>query len=286
MHDFTYHAASSVADAAAKLAAGEDAVLMAGGMTLLPTLKQRLARPSDVIDLAAVGELRGITVADGTVTIGAMTTHDAVANSAEVSGAIPALAALAGRIGDPQVRNRGTIGGSISNNDPAADYPAALVGLGATVRTDRRAIAADDFFTGMFETALEDGEIVVSVSFPVPDAAAYMKFPNPASRYAIVGVLAAPDGRRRAGRRHGCGRLRLPRGRDGIRPGRGFLAGRHRRHDRFGGRPQRGHPCLRRVPCASGRRDGAPRGRGLRVGPWPGSTSQSGWSLKWSAPAC
>ena len=191
MHDFTYHAASSVADAAAKLAAGEDAVLMAGGMTLLPTLKQRLAQPSDVIDLADVAELRGITVADGTVTIGAMTTHDAVANSAEVSGAIPALAALAGRIGDPQVRNRGTIGGSISNNDPAADYPAALVGLGATVRTNRRAIAADDFFTGMFETALEDGEIVVSVSFPVPDAAAYMKFPNPASRYAIVGVLAA-----------------------------------------------------------------------------------------------
>ncbi len=191
MHDFTYHAAGSVADAAAKAAAGEDAVLMAGGMTLLPTLKQRLAQPSDVVDLAAVAELRGIRVSGGTVTVGAMTTHDTVANSSEVAAAIPALAAVAGHIGDPQVRNRGTIGGSIANNDPAADYPAALVGLGATVCTDRREIAADDFFAGMFETALDEGEIVTAVRFPAPETAAYMKFPNPASRYAIVGVFVA-----------------------------------------------------------------------------------------------
>ena len=191
MHDFTYHAAGSVADAAAKAAAGDDAVLMAGGMTLLPTLKQRLAQPSDVVDLSGVAELRGIRVEGGAVTVGAMTVHDAVANSSEVAAAIPALADVAGHIGDPQVRNRGTIGGSIANNDPAADYPAALVGLGATVCTDRREIAADDFFTGMFETALEEGEIVTSVRFPAPAAAAYMKFPNPASRYAIVGVFVA-----------------------------------------------------------------------------------------------
>ena len=191
MHDFTYHAASSVADAAARAAAGEDAVLMAGGMTLLPTLKQRLAQPSDVIDLAAVAGLRGIEVAGGAVTVGAMTTHDAVANSSGVAAAIPALAAVAGHIGDPQVRNRGTIGGSIANNDPAADYPAALVGLGAAVCTDRREIPADDFFTGLFETALEKGEIVTAVRFPAPEAATYVKFPNPASRYAIVGVFVA-----------------------------------------------------------------------------------------------
>ncbi len=191
MHNFTYHAANSVADAAAKVADGEDAVLMAGGMTLLPTLKQRLAQPSDVIDLAGVAGLSGIRVEGGTVTVGSMTTHDTVANSSEVAAAIPALAAVAGHIGDPQVRNRGTIGGSIANNDPAADYPAALVGLGATVCTNRREIAAGDFFTGMFETALDEGEIVTSVRFPAPETAAYMKFPNPASRYAIVGVFVA-----------------------------------------------------------------------------------------------
>ena len=191
MHDFTYRTASSVADAAARVAAGEDAVLMAGGMTLLPTLKQRLAQPSDVIDLGNIAGLRGMEVSGGTVTVGAMTVHDSVANSSEVAAAIPALAALAGHIGDPQVRNRGTIGGSISNNDPAADYPAGLVGLGATVCTDRREIAADDFFTDMFETALEEGEIVTAVRFPAPEKAAYTKFPNPASRYAIVGVFVA-----------------------------------------------------------------------------------------------
>ncbi len=191
MYEFTYHKAGSVADAASKVAGADDGVLMAGGMTLLPTMKQRLAMPSDVVDLGGVGDLKGVSVANGVVSIGAMTTHDTVAGSADVQGAIPALAKLAGGIGDPAVRNRGTIGGSIANNDPAADYPAAVVGLGATVVTDKREIAGDDFFQGMFETALEPGEIVIRIDFPVPTKAAYVKFPNPASRYAIVGVLVA-----------------------------------------------------------------------------------------------
>jgi carbon-monoxide dehydrogenase medium subunit len=191
MYNFTYHRAGSVEAAAAKLAESGDAKLLAGGMTLLPTMKQRLAQPSDLIDLNEIGALKGISVAGGAVTVGAMTRHAEVAASAEVKQAIPALARLAGGIGDPAVRNRGTIGGSIANNDPAADYPAAVVGLGATVVTNRREIAGDDFFTGMFETALEDGEIVTAVRFPVPQKAAYFKFPNPASRYAVVGVMVA-----------------------------------------------------------------------------------------------
>ncbi len=191
MYEFTYHRAGSLDDAKAKFAAGDDATLMGGGMTLIPTLKQRLAMPTDVIDLGGVDGLAGIRVEDGTLVVGAMTKHDSVANSADVKAFCPALAELAGMIGDPMVRNRGTIGGSIANNDPAADYPAALVGLGATVVTDAREITADDFFTGMFETALEPGEIIREVRFPKPKRAAYAKFPNPASRYAIVGVFAA-----------------------------------------------------------------------------------------------
>ena len=191
MHEFTYHRATSVADAIAAFRGAEDAVYLSGGHTLLPAMKQRLAAPSDVIDLAGLDELVGIAVDADAVEVGALTPHAAVAASAEVSAAIPALAALADKIGDPQVRNKGTIGGSIANNDPAADYPAALVGLGATVVTERRRIAADDFFTGLFETALADGEIVTSVRFPRPAKAGYAKFPNPASRYAIVGVMAA-----------------------------------------------------------------------------------------------
>ena len=154
-------------------------------------MKARLAAPSDVIDLSGIAELKGISVSGDAVTIGAMTRHADVAGSSDVKGAIPALAALAASIGDQAVRNRGTIGGSVANNDPAADYPAALLALGATVKTDKREIAADDFFTGMFDTALNDGEIVTSVSFPVPEKAAYVKFPNPASRYAMVGVFVA-----------------------------------------------------------------------------------------------
>jgi carbon-monoxide dehydrogenase medium subunit len=189
MYNFTYHRAESVDAAAAKLGEGDDPKLLAGGMTLLPTMKQRLAMPSDLIDLNEIADLKGITVSGDTVTIGAMTRHAEVAASAEVKQAIPALAKLASLIGDPQVRNRGTIGGSIVNNDPSADYPAAVVGLGATVVTNKREIAGDDFFTAMFETALDDGEIVTAVRFPVPEKAAYYKFANPASRYAVVGVM-------------------------------------------------------------------------------------------------
>ena len=190
MYDFNYHRPSTLAEAA-KLAGGADAKIVAGGMTLVPTMKQRLAQPSDLVDLGAIAELKGIKVDGNTVTIGAMTTHNDVAHSADVKKTIPALAALAEGIGDPQVRNRGTIGGSISNNDPAADYPAALVGLDATVVTNKRKIKADDFFKGMFETALGNGEIVTAISFPKPEKAGYAKFPNPASRYAMVGVMAA-----------------------------------------------------------------------------------------------
>ena len=194
MYDFTYHRAASLDQAKAAFEGADDGRYMAGGMTLLPTLKQRLASPSDVIDLAGVPDMAGIRRDGDAVVIKALTTHAEVAASAEVAGAIPALAQLASRIGDAQVRNRGTLGGSIANADPAADYPAAVLGLGATVRTNAREIAADDFFTAMFETALEDGELIAEVAFPVPEVACYMKFPNPASRYAIVGVMVARTG--------------------------------------------------------------------------------------------
>ena len=191
MYEFEYRRAGTIEEAVAALEADEDAVLLAGGHTLIPTLKQRLAQPSAVIDIAHIAGLGGISVDGASVTIGATTIHAEVERSADVARVIPALAALAGHIGDPQVRHRGTIGGSIANNDPTADYPAACVGLGATIHTNRRAIPADDFFTDLFETALEAGEIVTKVTFPAPEKAAYMKFPNPASRYAIVGVFVA-----------------------------------------------------------------------------------------------
>ena len=191
MHDFTYHRPTSLADAAKALGGASEAKIVAGGMTLVPTMKQRLASPSDLVDLAGIAELKGIKVEGNAIAIGAMTTHAEVADSPDVKKAIPALAALAEGIGDPQVRNRGTIGGSISNNDPAADYPAAVLGLDATIVTNKRRIKADDFFKGMFETALAGDEIVTSVSFPKPEKAGYAKFPNPASRYAMVGVMVA-----------------------------------------------------------------------------------------------
>jgi carbon-monoxide dehydrogenase medium subunit len=191
MYEFTYHKPASLDEIANLLGANEEAKLVAGGMTLVPTLKQRLARPSDLVDLAAIASLRGVTDASDAIVIGAMTRHAEVNRSPVVKQGIPALAAMAGMIGDPAVRNRGTIGGSISNNDPAADYPAALVALGATVHTTKREIPAESFFTGMFETALEPTEIVTSVRFPKTGAANYQKFRNPASRYAIVGVFVA-----------------------------------------------------------------------------------------------
>lgn len=194
MYDFNYHRPKSLADAAKLLGSAEDPKLVAGGMTLIPTLKQRLARPSDLIDLAGVGDLKGIKREGNAIVIGAMTRHAEVAASAEVKKAIPALAVLADGIGDPQVRNRGTIGGSLANSDPAADYPAAVVALGAEIQTDRRAIAADDYFLDLFETALEPGELIRAVAFPIPRRAAYRKFRHPASRYAVAGVFIADFG--------------------------------------------------------------------------------------------
>jgi carbon-monoxide dehydrogenase medium subunit len=191
MYDFQYHRPKSVADAVAALKKAADGKLIAGGQTLLPTLKMRLAQPTDLVDLSGVPELRGIKVEGNAVVIGAMAKHAEVSASAEVQKAIPALAMLASEIGDAQVRNMGTLGGSIANSDPAADYPAAIVGLNATIKTNERTIAADDFFKGIFTTALKEGEVIISVSFPVPEKAAYMKFDNPASRFAMVGVFVA-----------------------------------------------------------------------------------------------
>lgn len=191
MYEFNYHRPASLDEARKLLEKGDEAALLSGGMTLLPTMKLRLARPTDIVDLSRIEELSRIEDGQSSIVIGAMSRHADVARSDVVRRRIPALAALAGHIGDAQVRNRGTIGGSLANSDPAADYPAAVLGLAATVRTDRREIAADDWFRGLFETALEPGEIVVSVNFPLPKRAAYSKFPNPASRYAIVGVFVA-----------------------------------------------------------------------------------------------
>lgn len=191
MYAFNYQRPTSPDAAAKALSGAEDGKYLAGGMTLIPTMKQRLAQPSDLVDLGGIAELSGIRRTGDTIVVGATTTHAEVAASDEVRNAIPALAELADHIGDPAVRARGTIGGSIANADPAADYPAALVGLGATVQTSARTIAADDFFTGLFETALDEGELVTAVSFPIPAKAGYAKFPNPASRYAVVGVMAS-----------------------------------------------------------------------------------------------
>jgi aerobic carbon-monoxide dehydrogenase medium subunit len=193
MQAFGYYDPTSVTKAAGITADKSEARYLAGGQSLLAAMRLRLAAPSDLIDLAHIPELRGIRVErDGAaITIGAMTRHAEVAASLEVGARIPALAALAGMIGDRQVRNRGTLGGSIANNDPSADYPAAVLALGATVSTDRRTLRADEFFRGLFGTALEPGELVTAVTFPVPRKAAYEKFSNPASRYAIVGVFVA-----------------------------------------------------------------------------------------------
>jgi carbon-monoxide dehydrogenase medium subunit len=191
MYEFDYKRPASLADAISALQTAEDGQLLAGGHTLLPTLKQRLARPSDLIDISQIGELSGISVDGDTVTVGATNTHSEVEGSDVVRSMIPALADLAGMIGDPQVRHRGTIGGSIANNDPAADYPGAVLGLGAMIITNQREITADDFFQGLFETALDDGEIITAVCFPKPEKAAYMKFPQPASRFSLVGAFVA-----------------------------------------------------------------------------------------------
>ncbi len=191
MYDFTYQRATSIDDATAKHGAAEDARYLAGGMTLIPVLKQRLDQPSDVVDLVDIGDLVGISQEGGAIVVKAKTTHHAVHSSDLVKDKIPALAHLAGTIGDQMVRNRGTIGGSLANNDPAASYPAAVLALNATVTTNKRSISADDFFTGMFDTALDESELITSVSFPIPKAAGYKHFPNPASRFPIVGAFVA-----------------------------------------------------------------------------------------------
>lgn len=189
MENFTYHRPASAAEAAAAIKAAKDGKFLSGGQTLIPTMKQGLASPSDIVDL---GGLRNSGVSVGaTVVVKAGTTHADVAGDAGLKKAIPGLAALAGGIGDPHVRHKGTIGGSVANNDPAADYPSACLGLGATVHTGGRKIAADDFFTGMFSTALQDGEMISAIEFPIPRKCGYAKFPNPASLYAMVGVFVA-----------------------------------------------------------------------------------------------
>ena len=191
MYSTKYHKPASIADATAALAAGEDATILAGGQTLLATMKQHLASPSDLVDIRAIDGMSGISADGNVLTIGAAATHNAVASSAAVRDVCPALADLASGIGDPAVRNVGTIGGSVANNDPAADYPAAMLALGATIVTNTREIAADDFFEGLFSTALEDGEIITAVKITAPAKAAYAKFPQPASLFALVGVFVA-----------------------------------------------------------------------------------------------
>ena len=194
MYAFTFHRPTTVRQAAGLLARNEEAKLLAGGHTLIPTMKLRLAGPPQIIDMSKIEGLAGIEVKGRSLVVGAMARHAEVANSPLVQQAIPALASLAGRIGDPAVRHRGTIGGSVANNDPNADYPAACLGLGATIVTNKRRMKADDFFKGLFETALESDEIITKVMFPIPKKAAYVKFPNPASRYALVGVFVSKRG--------------------------------------------------------------------------------------------
>jgi carbon-monoxide dehydrogenase medium subunit len=194
MYDFAYHKPASIADAVAILAADPEAKPIAGGHTLLPALKHRLNKPTALVDLSGIAELKGIREEGGAIVIGAMTRHGEVAASDLIKAKIPALAAMAGTIGDTQVRNRGTMGGSLSNNDPAADYPAAALALGATFITDKRRLPAEEFFQGMFTTALEPGELLVAISYPVPEKCGYAKMRNPASRYPMAGVFVARSG--------------------------------------------------------------------------------------------
>ncbi|MCX7228921.1 MAG: xanthine dehydrogenase family protein subunit M [Burkholderiales bacterium] len=191
MNNFQFHRPATVADATRALAGTDDGRFLAGGQSLLPAMKMGLSAPSDLVELARIPQLKGIRVEAGALVVGAGTSHAAVAASDVVRGAIPALAHLASLIGDPAVRTAGTLGGSIALNDPAACYPAGVLGLGATIRTDRRTIAADDFFTGVYTTALEPDELIVEVSFPIPAKASWQKFKQPASRFSLVGVFVS-----------------------------------------------------------------------------------------------
>ena len=267
MYSTTYHRPSSVDEAATLFAKGKEAKYLSGGHTLIPVMKQRLASPSDVIDLGKIKDLVGIEVSSDTVTIKAATTHYDVANNGAVQKAIAALSHLASVIGDPAVRHRGTIGGSLANNDPAADYPAAVLALGATVKTNKRSIAADEFFKGLFTTALNDGEIITAVSFPIPAKAGYSKFPHPASRFALTGVFVGQDQvRRRPRRRHG----RVAKRRDAGGRDRGgaegqLVGGGARRRQISADRPLERHPRLGGLPRQPDQGDGATRGRSRRL---------------------
>ena len=266
MYPYRYHRPATVSDAGEMLAEGEDARPLAGGMSLIPVMKHRLAAPTDLVDLGSLGDLVGIAAEPGVLAIGAMTPHATVAVSGTVKEAIPAVAALAGGIGDPLVRNRGTIGGSLANNDPAACYPSAVLALGAEIVTNRRGIAAGDFFTGMFETALESGELIVEVRFPIPAAASYRKFPNPASRFSIVGVFLA---------RFADGAVSVVvTGVGSSRLQGGSIRTRARRLVRYGlaggtvgapGRPDRRPPRQRRLPRAPDQGSDRGRGGGVRL---------------------
>jgi carbon-monoxide dehydrogenase medium subunit len=194
MYQTNYHRASSIDEAARMISGTSEGKYVSGGMTLIATMKQRLAAPSDLVDLRHIPAMKGISIDGRKVTIGAATPHAEVAASSALRAICPAICNLAGMIGDPHVRHRGTIGGSVANNDPAADYPSAMLALGARIITNKREIAADDFFTGLFETALQDGELITAISFEAPEKAGYAKFPNPASRYAMTGVFVASSG--------------------------------------------------------------------------------------------
>lgn len=194
MYAFDYRRPHSLNEADLAIKATPEAKLLAGGQTLIPTMKNRLAKPESIIDLGGIPGMDMIRASATELVIGAMSTHAFVSTAKEVTSTLPGLAKLAAGIGDPHVRNKGTIGGSVANNDPAADYPAALLALGATIRTNKREIAADKFFTGLFSTALEDGEIITEVAFALPQKFSYAKFANPASRYALVGVAIAEHG--------------------------------------------------------------------------------------------
>lgn len=189
MYAFQYHRPETLSAAKELFKQKDDPFYLAGGHTLIPSMKQRLASPSDLIDISGIAELYGVKAADKNIVIGSMTRHGDVADSEEIRNKIPGLAELAGSIGDAQVRSRGTIGGSIANNDPSADYPAAILGLGAVIYTDSRTIKGDEFITGMFETSLDEGELITKLEFPVPDQSVYVKFDNAASRYAVVGIF-------------------------------------------------------------------------------------------------
>ena len=266
MQDFNYHAPTSMDEALDALRGGGGAKLIAGGQSLLPIMKLNLAAPSDLVSLAGVPGLADIADHGDSVEVGAMCTHAQVAGSGTVQSRIPALAAMADGIGDAQVRNTGTIGGAVAHNDPAADYPAACVALGATIVTDRREIHADDFFQGMFMTPLEEDEVITAVRFPVPARAAYAKFANPASKYAVAGGDGRGRARRGAGGRDGrVGGRRVPGGRDGGRAGdvvQCRLGGRDRGVVR---RDAVGHGGRGRIPGAPGDGHGEARRGGLRI---------------------